>query len=83
MGVLPLQFIESHNRNSIKLTGEEVIDIIGLDNLSSPNQKLTLIVNYSDKTKIEIPVLCRIDTLNELEYFKNGGILPYVLNNLS
>ena len=83
MGVLPLQFVESYNRNSIKLTGEEVIDIIGIDNFSTPNQILTLIVKYVDKNTLEIPVLCRIDTLNELEYFKNGGILPYVLNKLS
>ena len=82
MGVLPLQFVESYNRNSINLTGEEIIDIIGIDNFSTPNQKFTLIVKYADKTKLEIPVLCRIDTLHELEYFKNGGILPYVLNRL-
>jgi aconitate hydratase len=83
MGVLPLQFINEYNRNSINLTGEEIIDVIGIDNFSIPNQKLTLIIQYTDKTKLEIPVLCRIDTLNELEYFKNGGILPYVINKLN
>ncbi|WP_298286347.1 aconitate hydratase AcnA [Acidocella sp.] len=82
MGVLPLLFKEGTSRKSLGLTGDEVIDIVGLDKLS-PRMDLTLVITRADGTKTEVPVLCRVDTADEVEYFKHGGILQYVLRGMA
>ncbi|MFT4021145.1 MAG: aconitate hydratase AcnA [Acinetobacter sp.] len=82
MGVLPLQFIDGQNRNSLNLTGNEILTITGLSNEIQPLQHLNIQVQREDGSHDEFEVLCRIDTLNEVEYFKAGGILHYVLRNL-
>ncbi|MBH3339282.1 aconitate hydratase AcnA [Pseudomonas mendocina] len=83
MGVLPLQFNPGTDRNSLTLTGKEVLAIEGLEGVElRPQMPLTLIITREDGQHEEIEVLCRIDTLNEVEYFKAGGILHYVLRQM-
>ncbi|MCC6918774.1 MAG: aconitate hydratase AcnA [Alphaproteobacteria bacterium] len=81
MGVLALQFFEGTDRKTLGLKGDEVIDVLGGETLK-PGMTLTLSITYADGTRKEVPVKCRIDTLEEVDYYKNGGILPYVLRNL-
>lgn len=82
MGVLPLQFIGGQTRQSLNLTGREVLSIHGLSDDIQPHQTLDIQVVREDGSQDQFKVLCRIDTLNEVEYFKAGGILHYVLRNL-
>ena len=83
MGVLPLQFKLDQNRKSLKLTGKEKVDILGLTGVEIvPRMNLTLVITREDGSTEKVDVLCRIDTLNEVEYFKSGGILHYVLRQL-
>ncbi|MFZ3203612.1 MAG: aconitate hydratase, partial [Pseudomonas sp.] len=83
MGVLPLQFMPGQDRQSLQLTGKEILGIHGLDGVElHPHMKLMVEVSREDGTRKSVEVLCRIDTLNEVEYFKAGGILHYVLRQL-
>ncbi|MFL1513108.1 aconitate hydratase AcnA [Pseudomonas prosekii] len=83
MGVLPLQFKLDQNRKSLNLTGKETVDILGLTGVEvTPRMNLTLVITREDGRSEKVDVLCRIDTLNEVEYFKAGGILHYVLRQL-
>ena len=83
MGVLPLQFKTGQNRKTLNLTGKETLNICGLDGVElHPSMTLTLDILREDNSRDSIEVLCRIDTLNEVEYFKAGGILHYVLRQL-
>lgn len=82
MGVLPLQFVDGQTRQSLNLTGHEVISIRGLLDGIQPHQILEVDVKRPNGVASHFNVLCRIDTLNEIEYFKAGGILHYVLRNL-
>ena len=79
MGVLPLQFIDGQNKQTLKLDGSEIVSIKGLNNIS-PNSEIDCGI-HSDK-KRNIKLLCRIDTTKELDYYKQGGILQYVLNSI-
>jgi aconitate hydratase len=81
MGVLPLQFKGDMTRHTLKLDGTEVFDITGLSAGLKPRMDVNLRVIRPGGVQ-EVPLTCRIDTLDELEYFKNGGILPFVLRNL-
>ncbi|MBV4534222.1 aconitate hydratase AcnA [Pseudomonas sp. SWRI107] len=83
MGVLPLQFKAGDDRKRLALTGRERIDVLGLSGTQiRPGASLTLRITREDGQQQSIEVLCRIDTLNEVEYFKSGGILHYVLRQL-
>ncbi|MCO6057897.1 aconitate hydratase AcnA [Pseudomonas sp. MOB-449] len=83
MGVLPLQFKDGDDRKTLNLTGKETLDIRGLDGASlGPHMDLQLNITRADGSTEQATVLCRIDTLNEVEYFKAGGILHYVLRQL-
>ena len=83
MGVLPLQFKQDQNRKSLKLTGNETLEILGLTGAQlQPQMSLNLVITREDGQQEQVEVLCRIDTLNEVEYFKAGGILHYVLRQL-
>ena len=82
MGVLPLQFMDGQTRQSLNLTGHEQLSIYGLSDDIQPHQTLDVEVKRADGSQDRFKVLCRIDTLNEVEYFKAGGILHYVLRNL-
>ena len=78
MGILPLQFKSGESAQSLKLQGTETFDITGLAQLSA-GQTLTVTANDDQGRQKTFEVICRIDTPNELEYFRHGGILPYVL----
>jgi len=78
MGILPLQFLPGENYRSLGIIGSETLDIEGLDSLS-PGQSLQVKLSSADGSARQFPVLVRIDTSNELDYFRHGGILPYVL----
>lgn len=82
MGIIPLQFINGENRESLKLSGEETFDILGLESTTA-GAKITVKAVSKDGSKKEFQVVSRIDTPNELEYFKHGGILPYVLRQIA
>ena len=82
MGILPLQFIENINRKNLKLIGSELITVNEIEKGLNPSDKVTLEIKYSSGEIKKIQTLCRIDTKNELEYYKNGGILQFVLRNM-
>ena len=82
MGVLPLQFINNINRKNLDLKGSELFSVIDLEKGLNPSAKVKLEIKYLSGEVKKIETLCRIDTKNELEYYKNGGILQYVLRNM-
>ena len=82
MGVLPLVFEDGQSWESIGLTGTEKVSIAGVTSLK-PRQKLLATITYADGTSRQLQVLCRIDTEEELSYYRHGGILPFVLRNLA
>jgi aconitate hydratase len=82
MGVLPLQFVNGETRQSLALTGDDTFTIRSVGDLQ-PRQDVEVEVTRKDGTKFTFITRCRIDTANELEYFKNGGILQYVLRKLA
>ena len=83
MGVLPLLFAEEGTtRQTIGLTGEEIIDIPGLETIT-PRLRLELVIHRPDGSTSRVPVICRVDTLDEVEYYRHGGILPYVLRGMA
>ena len=82
MGVLPLQFRESENAESLGLTGDETFTITGVADIQ-PRQDVTVEVERADGSVGTFTARCRIDTFNELEYFRSGGILQYVLRRLA
>ncbi len=82
MGVLPLQFKEDTNAQSLKLDGTETYDVVGLSSSLKPQQDLTLRITRKDGKVENVPVRCRIDTPIEIDYYQHGGILPYVLRQL-
>ncbi|MBI3300881.1 MAG: aconitate hydratase, partial [Deltaproteobacteria bacterium] len=82
MGVLPCQFKEGVSAQSLKLDGSEVFDLIGLGTNPKPRQDVTLVIHRAGGRTEEVPVTLRIDTPIEIEYYRHGGILPYVLRQL-
>jgi aconitate hydratase len=83
MGVLPVEFTNGETRQSLGLTGFETFDIEGLGDTLAPRSTLTVRATAPDGASKSFSVLCRIDTPEELNYYKNGGILPYVLRSLA
>ena len=81
MGVLPLQFKESDTWQSLRLNGEELIDVIP-DPMLRPQSDATLVVTRADGSRQELTVTLRIDTPIEVDYYQHGGILPFVLRQL-
>ena len=82
MGILPLQFTKDMNRSNLKLIGSELINVLNIYKGFEPGSELEVEIKYADASIKKIKTLCRIDTQNELEYYKNGGILQYVLRNM-
>ncbi len=82
MGVLPLQFKDDMNRINLNLKGSELISILDIEKGINPSDIIKLEIKYISGDIRKIDTLCRIDTKNELEYYKNGGILQYVLRNM-
>jgi aconitate hydratase len=83
MGVLPLQFKEGTNAQSLKLDGTETFDVLGLGPGLKAQQDLSLSFTRANGQVETVPVACRIDTPIEIEYYQHGGILPYVLRQLA
>jgi aconitate hydratase len=81
MGVLPLQFKGSDSADSLGIHGDEQFDLLGLEDIR-PQQDVTLVIRKEDGSSREISLRCRIDTAIEVDYYLNGGILPYVLRKL-
>jgi aconitate hydratase len=82
MGVLPLQFMPGDDRKSLKLSGDETVDILGLTGELFANQKLNAVIHYSSGEQHKIQLLSRLDTGIEVDYFQAGGVLNYVLNRI-
>ena len=82
MGILPLQFVGEMNRENLNLKGSELISIIDIEKGINPRDEVEVEFKYQSGDIKKIKMLCRIDTKNELEYYKNGGILQYVLRNM-
>ncbi len=82
MGVLPLQFLEGVSAQTLGLDGSEKFDLVGLTNETYPGQMLNLVVHRADGSKEEVQLRSRIDTAIEVDYYRHGGILPFVLREL-
>ena len=82
MGVLPIQFKEGFDRKKLNITGAELITVVDIDKGVKPREEVSCEIKYKNGTSKIIKVLSRIDTTNEVEYYKNGGILQYVLRNM-
>jgi len=82
MGVLPLQFKEGFDRKKLNIKGSELFTIIDIEKGVRPRQEVDCEIKYADGISKKIKLMCRIDTENEIEYYKNGGILQYVLRNI-
>jgi aconitate hydratase len=82
MGVLPLIFKNGQNLKSLNLTGNETVDITGITTEIQPKQNIRCLISRSDGSNLEVTLTCGIDTNNEVEYFKSGGILQYVINQI-
>ncbi|HZD25429.1 MAG TPA: aconitate hydratase AcnA, partial [Alphaproteobacteria bacterium] len=82
MGVLPLQFKDGDTRKSLNLEGTETFDLTGLKDGITPRMDVACTIHYADGSSREVALTCRIDTEDEVEYYRHGGILPYVLRNL-
>jgi aconitate hydratase len=82
MGVLPLTFKDGVDRKTLGITGQETLDILGLEELR-PRMDVTLVIHRPDGTTDEVKLLCRVDTLDEVAYYQHGGILHYVLREMA
>ena len=82
MGILPLQFINGMDRLNLKLIGSELLNVVNLEKGILPSNKVEVEIKNASGDIKKIKMLCRIDTTNELEYYKNGGILQYVLRKM-
>ena len=82
MGILPLQFIDGIDRKKLSLIGSELLSVLRIEDGVSPSDKVEVEIKYRSGEIKKIQTLCRIDTQNELEYYKNGGILQFVLRNM-
>jgi aconitate hydratase len=82
MGVLPCQFKGSDGVASLGIVGDETFDVVGIENGIKPQMDVTLVIHRADGSTREVPLLLRIDTPIEVDYYVHGGILPYVLRDL-
>jgi aconitate hydratase len=82
MGVLPLQFLGTDSVQTLGITGNETFDLKGIDGEIKPQQDATLVIHRANGETKEVKVLLRIDTPIEVDYYKHGGILPFVLRQL-
>ena len=83
MGVLPLQFMPGDTRKTLQLTGDETFDILGIDGKLQPKQILPAVVHYPDGTQRDVQLQSRLDTQVDVEYYRAGGVLTYVLNRIA
>jgi aconitate hydratase len=83
MGVLPLELAPGQGADALGLTGREVFDIEGVSKDLAPRKELNVVATAEDGSKKTFTVTCRIDTPNEVDYYLHGGILPFVLRQIS
>ena len=83
MGVLPLEFKDGMTRKSLNLDGTEIFDITGVAGGITPAMDVAVKITRTDGSTEDITTKCRIDTLDEVEYYRHGGILQYVLRNIA
>ena len=82
MGILPLEFTQGMDRHKLNLKGSELVTVLGIEKGVNPKQIVKVEIKYADGTAKTIETVCRIDTASEIDYYKNGGILQYVLRNM-
>jgi aconitate hydratase len=82
MGVLPLQFADGVNAQTLNLDGSETFSVIGLGDSIRPRQEVTLEITRKDGAVERVPLILRIDTPIEVDYYRHGGILPFVLREI-
>jgi aconitate hydratase len=82
MGILPLVFKDGMTRLTLKLDGTETVDITGVEKGIKPGMDVACTITRADGSKTDVTLKCRIDTLDEVEYYRHGGILHYVLRNM-
>jgi aconitate hydratase len=82
MGVLPCQFKEGTSAQTLRLEGNETFDLTGLEGEVQPSQDVSLVIHRKDGRSEQLPLILRIDTPIEIEYYQHGGILPFVLRQL-
>jgi aconitate hydratase len=82
MGVLPLQFQEGVNAQTLRLDGSETYTVLGLADSIRPRQEVILEIKRKDGGREEVPLILRIDTPIEVDYYRHGGILPFVLREI-
>lgn len=82
MGILPLEFMDGMDRHTLQLKGDETFTIRGLSGELKPKAKVAVIIKRADGTTEEIMTRLRIDTVNEIEYYRHGGILPYMIRSM-
>jgi aconitate hydratase len=82
MGILPLEFTQGMDRHKLNLKGSELVTVLGIEKGVNPKQIVKVEIKYADGTAKTIETVCRIDTASEIEYYKNGGILQYVLRSM-
>jgi aconitate hydratase len=80
--VLPLVFREGEDRKSLGITGEETIDLLGIEELK-PRMSVEMVIHHPNGSTHRTSLLCRVDTADEVEYYRNGGILHYVLRGMA
>ncbi len=83
MGVIPLQFKGATTRKSLNLRGDERYEILGISEGLTPKKEMVMKISYADGSEQDVSLICRIDTLDEVEYYRNGGILHYVLRRIA
>ena len=82
MGILPLQFKEGFDKEKLNIKGTELFTVVNIEKGIDPRAEVSCEIKYADGSSKTIKLLSRIDTENEIEYYKNGGILQYVLRNM-
>lgn len=82
MGIMPLEFTDGATRKTLQLTGSEKIDILGITETMTPQAKVKAVLHRDDGSSVEVTLRSRIDTMNELDYYKNGGILQHVIRSM-
>ena len=83
MGVLPVQFMAGETRKTLELEGDETFDILGLEGELSPKQIFPAVIHYPSGERREIQLQSRLDTMVEVQYYRAGGVLTYVLNRIT
>jgi aconitate hydratase len=82
MGVLPMMFKGTITRKDLELKGDETFDLLGLSPNMKPKSEVKLVIHYANGKHRDIELICRVDTIQEIEYLKHNGVLPYMIREL-